>query len=319
MRVLAAVLREFNKPFSIEEFDIGEPGPNETVVRVKAAGICGRDLVIWRGGFRNLKPPLVLGHEIFGEVNGRAVGVFGAITDGTCQYCRAGKENLCENLQFFGEGKPGGYAEAVIAPMNNIFELPDNDYAKYAATICPLATAIHASRLGNVEPGTKVLVTGAGGGVGIHAIQYLKYLGAYVISVTSPAKADFVSRYSDEVITEREFSRRVRNVDVVLEIVGAATINESLRALKREGILVLIGNTEGEEVRLVRPALTVMREHRIVGSAAYNKAEVLKAVELVHKGVVRPVYRVYDFKDVNKAYEDLVSQRVLGRAVLMFR
>ncbi|WP_243681153.1 alcohol dehydrogenase catalytic domain-containing protein [Vulcanisaeta souniana] len=57
MRVLAAVLREFNKPFNIEEFDIGDPSPNDVVVRVRAEGICGRDLVIWKGGFRNLKPP----------------------------------------------------------------------------------------------------------------------------------------------------------------------------------------------------------------------------------------------------------------------
>ncbi len=317
MRVLAAVLKEFNKPFSIEEYDIGEPGPNDAIVRVKAVGICGRDLVIWRGGFKNLRPPLVLGHEVFGEVDGRAVGVFGAITDGTCPYCRAGKENLCVNLQFLGEGRPGGYAEAVIVPSSNVFRLPDSDYVKYAAAICPLATAIHASRLGGIDSGTRVLVTGAGGGVGIHAIQYLKSLGAYVISITSPGKADFVARYSDEVITDREFSRKVRDVDVVLEIVGAATINESLRALKREGVLVLIGNTEGEEIRLIRPALTVMREHRIVGSAAYTRREVLEAVDLLHKSVVKPVYRVYNFRDINRAYDDLVNLRVLGRAVLV--
>ncbi|MGC8606850.1 MAG: alcohol dehydrogenase catalytic domain-containing protein [Vulcanisaeta sp.] len=318
MRVLAAVLREFNKPFSIEEYDIGEPGPNDVVVKVRAEGICGRDLVIWRGGFRNLKPPLILGHEIFGELNGRAVGVFGAITDGTCPYCRAGKENLCVNLQFFGEGKSGGYAEAVIVPKNNVFELPDNDYVKYAAAVCPLATAIHASILSNIGSGTRVVVTGAGGGVGIHTIQYLKSLGAYVISITSLGKADFVARFSDEVITERDFSRKVKDVDVVLEIVGAATINESLRALKREGTLVLIGNIEGEEIRLTRPALTVMREHRIIGSAAYTRSEVLRAVELLHKDIIKPIYRSYGFRDVNQAYNDLLNQKVLGRAVLTF-
>lgn len=317
MKVRAAVLREFNKPFSIEDIDVGEPGPNDVVVRVKASGICGRDLVIWRGGFRNLKPPLILGHEIYGELNGKPVGVHGAITDGTCEYCRAGKENLCVNLQFFGENRFGGYAEAVIAPRNNVFELPDSEYEKYAASICPLATAIHASRIGGVHEGSRVLVTGAGGGVGIHTIQYLKYLGAYVIAITSPGKADLVSRYADEVVIDPEFSRKVKNVDVVLENVGAATINESLRALKREGVLVLIGNTEGEEIRLMRPALTVMREHRIIGSAAYTKREVLDAVDLVHKGIVKPIYAKYSLSDVNRAYEDLTKHRVLGRAVLI--
>lgn len=76
-------------------------------------------------------------------------------------------------------------------------------------------------------------MTGAGGGVGIHTIQYLKSLGARVVSVTSPSKSEIVSRFSDQVITQKDFSKQVKDVDVVIELVGSETINESLRALRR--------------------------------------------------------------------------------------
>lgn len=308
-------MKNFNEPFQIEEIDI-KPRRDEALVKVKASGICGRDLVIWKGGFKNLQLPLILGHEIFGEFNDAPIGIYGALTCGECKYCRSGKENLCTSLQFLGEGKAGGYAEAIAVPKNNIFPLPDREYEKYAATVCPLATAIHASKLADVK-GKKVLVTGAGGGVGIHTIQYLKFLRAHVISITSESKVSIVKKYSDEVITEKEFSKIIRDVDVVFEIVGADTINESLRALSREGTLVLIGNVSGAEISLKRPALTIMREQKIIGSAAYTKKEVQEAVELVHRGIIEPIYAKYKLEDANQAFKDLIQGKIIGRAVLV--
>jgi len=317
IRVRAIVLREFGKPFIMEEIDIGDASPGDVVVRVRAVGICGRDLVVWRGGFRNLKPPLVLGHEVYGELEGRPVGVYSNVYCGKCRYCLSGKENLCDSASLLGETRYGGYAQYLIIRRDNLVTLPDNEYEKYAATICPVATVIHASRLIGMRGSSRVLVTGAGGGVGIHAIQYLKAAGNYVIAVTSPRKADSVSRYADEVVTDEAFSGKVRDVDVVFEMVGARTINESLRSLKKEGVLVLVGNVTGEEVILKRPALTIMREHRIIGTAAYTMSEYKEAIELVSRGVIKPHYVTYRMSDVNRAYDDLANSRVLGRAVIM--
>lgn len=113
---------------------------------------------------------------------------------------------------------------------------------------------------------------GAGGSVGMHMIQYLKTLGAKVIAVTSSGKKPKVEKYADEVVLEGQ--RYPGKVDIVYDNVGAPTINEGLRSLDKEGTLVLIGNVEGQEIVLKRPALTIMREQRIVGSAAYTSAEV---------------------------------------------
>ncbi|MGC8569340.1 MAG: alcohol dehydrogenase catalytic domain-containing protein [Nitrososphaeria archaeon] len=312
----AAVLESFGAPFVIKDVE-ERPGQGEVVVNIKASGICGRDLVIWRGGFRGLRPPLILGHEIFGELDGRSVGVFGAISCGRCRYCVSGKENLCESLIFLGEGRPGGYAERVSVPPENVFSLPDSDYVKYAAATCPLATAIHAATVAGAKRGETALVTGAGGGVGIHSIQYFRKLGLKVVSVTSEGKKDVVSRYSDEVITDARFSDHVKDVDVVFEMVGASTINESLRSLSKEGRLVLIGNVEGRSLELIRPALSIMKEHRIIGSAAFTRREYLRAVELIHTGEITPHYKTYRLDEVNEAYRDLLSSRVIGRAVLL--
>ncbi|AWR95633.1 alcohol dehydrogenase catalytic domain-containing protein [Acidianus brierleyi] len=311
----AAVLEEFGKPLLIKDVNMSG-NDNDVLVNIKSSGMCGRDIVIWKGGFRNLKLPLILGHEIFGELNGNPVGVFGTIVCGNCRYCREGKENLCENSVFFGEGRPGGYAESVYAPKDSIFSLPDKDYEKYAASVCPIATSIHASRLANVRQNTEVLVTGAGGGVGIHMIQYLKSLGAYVISITSESKKEEVGKFSDEVITEKEFSRLVKGVDVVMELVGSETINESLRSLSRDGTLVLIGNVSGKEISLKRPALTIMKQQRIIGSASYTRKEVLEAVDLIHDQKIIPIYKRYELINVNNAIKDLIEGRILGRAIL---
>ena len=312
----AAVLENFGEPFVIKRLEIRQ-NINEVLINVRASGICGRDLVIWKGGFRNLKPPLILGHEIFGKLNGSNVGVFGAVTCGKCRYCLSGKENLCESLTFMGEGRFGGYADMVSAPKENVFLLPDSNYEKYAAAACPLATAIHAAKVAEAKSGESAIVTGAGGGVGIHSIQYFKKLGLKVYSVTSENKKDAVSKYSDDVLTDKNFSEHIKDVDVVFEIVGASTINESLKSLKKEGRLILIGNVEGKNLELMRPALSIMREHRIIGSAAFTKKEYLEAVDLIHKDEIKPYYRTYPLDEVNRAYKDIMHGKVTGRAVLL--
>jgi Zn-dependent alcohol dehydrogenases len=285
-------------------------------VNVKACGICGRDVVIWKGGFKNLKLPVIPGHEIFGYHENKPVAIFPAISCGKCEYCLAGKENLCANLIFYGEGIDGGYAEIIYSPTENVIQLKDDNFEAYAASACPLATAIHASQIAEIKSSTRVLVTGAGGGVGIHAIQYLNHLNAYVIAQTSKNKVSYLKDFANEVISEPNFSNVIKNVDVVFELVGSLTINESLRVIKREGKIILIGNISGEELVLKRPALSIMREHRIIGSAAYTKKEYREALDLIHEQKIKPIYKEYSLDEVNIAIHDLLKGNVLGRAVL---
>ncbi|QXJ31056.1 alcohol dehydrogenase catalytic domain-containing protein [Saccharolobus shibatae] len=305
----AAILTQFNSPFVI-----GNAEPKGVGVKVNVAytGICGRDLVIWKGGFKNLKLPLILGHEIVGYYKGRPVAIYPNLNCGSCEYCKSGKENLCDNARILGEGEiTGGYAEEVIIPERNIIPLPDDKLEKYAATMDPVATAIHATKLANLNRDSKVLVTGAGGGVGIHLVQYLKYLGISSIYGLS-SKGEKLQELGVTPISDI----RGEKFDAIFELVGSKTINDSLRALKKEGILVLIGNTEGEPITLLRPAMTIMRQHKIIGSASYTKAEYEEAIKLVGEGKIKAIYEIYELERINEAYKKMMERKVLGRAVL---
>lgn len=305
VRARAAVLREFGRPFEMDYINVAA-GEDDVIVKVKSTGVCGRDIVVWRGGFRNLKLPLVLGHEVFGVTeDGEPVGVYPA-------------DPSSEEFLPIGERRQGGYAEVVAAPRSNIVRLPDEDFDKYAAATCGVATMIHASKVAGLKPGDRVFVTGASGGVGIHGIQYLSnVLQAKVIAYTrSREKAHVLESLGVNAVTDLSFYRSLGRVDYVFEIVGAPLINESMRSLRRGGTLVLVGNVNGEPIVIERPALIVMRELKISGTSAYTKSEYEEAVKLIAEGVVKPFYKAYRLSDVNVAYNDVLSGKVLGRAVL---
>ncbi len=315
MRIRAAILKEFRKPFSIEEIDI-EPKEDEVVVNIKAVGVCGRDLVVWKGGFRNLKPPLILGHEIFGEYEGKPVAVFPAKVGKECLKLSEGKENLCNDYSIIGEKEIGGYSEAITIPKWNLIDLPDMNYEKYAAAACGVATIIHANNLAKLDKGSKVLVTGSNGGVGIHAIQYLSNLYEVYAYVRSEDKAKQLKDLNVIPITSFDFYKNSGKVDAVFEIVGSLTINESMLSLKKEGKLILIGNISGEPINIIRPAFIVMNEISIIGSAAYNKKEYEDAIKTIGEGKIKPFYKSYSLNEINNAYNDIINGKVVGRAVL---
>ena len=308
-RYRAAVLRGFGEPFSVEEVEAWDAPEGWVWLRVRATGVCGRDRVVWMGGFANLKPPLILGHEVFGELDGAAYGVYPAIP----RDC--GSPGACTGI--LGEDVPGGYAEYVAVPRENLVPLPTRDFESYAAAVCGVATLMHAARVAGVGAGDRVLVTGSLGGVGIHGIQYLLGLGARVYAYTRRRdKAGILAELGAEPVHDLQFYRRHGRVDVVVELVGARTINESMRALRHGGTLVLVGNVHGEPVTIARPALLVMREIRIVSSAAYTREEYEAAVRMVGSGRVKPFYKTYKLEEVNEAYRDIGEGRIVGRAVI---
>ncbi len=315
-KVKAAVLEEFGSPFRVREVELEAPD-DWVLVDVKSVGVCGRDVVVWRGRFANLRPPLILGHEVFGEYKGRPVAVFPAIVGEECIELMPGRENLCREYSILGENVPGGYASSVAVPKWNLIDLPDSGYDKYAAAACGVATLMHSARRAGVGPGDKVLVTGASGGVGVHGIQYLRLIGAEVYAYTrSPEKARVLRELGAKVVDSPDFYRREGRMDAVMEIVGAATINWSMRTLKPGGTLVLIGNVGGDPVVIERPALLVMRELTITGTAAYTRREYEEAIRLIGEGLIKPFYRTYKLEEINKAYEDMTKASLVGRAVL---
>ena len=145
----AMVLDQASQPLRAAELPVPEPGPDQILIKVAACGVCRTDLHVFDGELSHPKLPLVLGHEIVGRVEalgekvegfaiGERVGVpWLGFTDGTCFYCRSGRENLCDNPRFTGYQIDGGYAGCTVADARYCFKLPDNySDAEAAPLLC---------------------------------------------------------------------------------------------------------------------------------------------------------------------------------------
>ncbi|HEY7563608.1 MAG TPA: L-threonine 3-dehydrogenase, partial [Acidimicrobiia bacterium] len=174
------------------------PGPQDALIRVRKASICGTDLHIhrWdRWAAETIPVPLVIGHEFMGEivavgeaVEGLGVGQRAAgeghITCGHCRNCRAGRRNFCHNHLGLGVTRPGAFAELVALPANNVFPLPDHITDDVGAVLDPLGNATHTALSFDLV-GEDVLVTGAGP-IGVMATAISRHVGARFVVVTDP-------------------------------------------------------------------------------------------------------------------------------------
>jgi NADPH:quinone reductase-like Zn-dependent oxidoreductase len=340
----AVVLRQFGPAENLTVEEVPAPSadtlrPGEALLRVEAVGVCYHDLINRMGNLPRTKLPSILGHEIAGtvtaigpEVRGVAVGQRVATIQrapcGRCDLCRRDRASLCKEGLFFGEESPGGYASWVVAPEQALAVVPAGlDMNEAAICACTLGTALHVARTrGRVQAGEQVLITGASGGVGLHAIQMVRHLGARPIAVTSsPDKAARLHEAgAEEVIIApdlqfaREARRRTggRGADVVLEITGALTFDQSLRSLAPAGRLVVVGNLETKMVE-INPGLIILKELEIIGSFATSTAELREVFELVAAGRLKPIVTgVMPLREAAAAHRILQDRGVFGRMVL---
>ncbi len=165
-----------------------EPGPDEVLVRVQAAGICAGDMYIYLGKNPYADYPRIAGHEISGTVEKAGRNVSGVtpgslvvvepfVGCGKCYPCRIGKSNCCANLCILGVNLPGGYAEYLTAPARNIHSVPKGLSSLWASFAEPLAIGVQACRRGEVQPGEYVLILGCGP-IGLALIEVAKARGA---------------------------------------------------------------------------------------------------------------------------------------------
>ncbi len=340
----AVVLREFGGPENLKVEEVEAPSadrlrPREVLVRVRAVGMCYHDIINRSGNLPRTKLPSILGHEIAGEVaaTGSEVQSFRAgdrvasiqrVHCGRCDLCRRGRTTLCKEGVFFGEEIPGGYAEFVVAEEQGFARVPDGIAFEEASICgCTIGTAIHVVRTrGAVQLDETVLITGASGGVGLHAIQVCRLTGARVLAVTSSPQKEARLREAgaDEVIVspDLKFGPQVRRatggrgVDVVLEITGALTFDQALRSLAPAGRLIVVGNLETRPVSFM-PGLVILKELEIRGSFATTTAELSETFRLVTEKKIRPIVsRVMPLADAGRAHQILYDRGVTGRIVL---
>jgi D-arabinose 1-dehydrogenase-like Zn-dependent alcohol dehydrogenase len=334
----AVVLRRFGEP---EELSLGtmpapDVGDEELLVRVRACGVCGHDVLARRGKLGG-PLPRVLGHEIAGAVErvgvaverftpGDRVVLNQRRSCGRCRACRAGQPNHCTSGPgFYGEDLPGGYAQYVVAGPENAVRLPNQiDDVTAAALPCGVVTALHALARAEVSLGETVAVVGAGGGVGVHAILLARLSGARVVAVTH--RAEKVARLEalkpDLVVAAEaaELAAAVRSaaggpVDVVIDCAGV-TLPASLRMLRHGGRLALLGNVDPRLLEL-QAGLLILKEIALLGSSHGTPAELATAVELVRAGRLAPVVdAVLPLDQAAEAHRRLGSGQTVGRVIL---
>jgi D-arabinose 1-dehydrogenase-like Zn-dependent alcohol dehydrogenase len=337
----AVVLRRLGGPEELEYGEVPDPelGPGEALVRVKAEGVCGRDLIDRRGGFRGLPLPVILGHEFAGEVLKVAPGVTELspgdrvanllrLGCGVCGACQRGETPICERAwQSFGQTRNGGYAELVVAPAAALVRVPAQVSDVEAASVaCTFGVALRALRtFGRLTLGDRVLVTGASGGVGMAAIQIAKALGAEVFAATgSESKHEALAKAgADEVVVDAgaTLHAKVREkaplgVDVALELTGSPTFTASLRSLKNGGKLVLVGNILADSIKF-NPGAVILYGYQILGSAGCTRTDLEDAFSLVAaKKLEVVINQVLPLEKASEAHRVLAERGAVGRIIL---
>ena len=341
--MLAMVLIRPGSPpqLSLTEVPDPVPGPGEALVRVAACGLCHHDLLVLKGLLRRgVKPGLILGHEVSGTVTQVGSGVTSVrpgnrvvtiLTDacGQCDRCRHGLEHRCSTGKGIGHGRDGGLAQYLAVSEFSLVPVPDSlDLASAALFACPMGVALQGLQVAaQVRPGEIVVVTGAGGGLGVHAVQLGAALGCRVLAVTSsPKKASRLTELGAAEVIEAgplDFSEVVRaltedqGANVVVDTVGSALFPSTWRSLAQYGRWIILGEVAGGAVTL-DPAEVIFRDAQILGSSGVSRALVTQVGEMVSQGLVQPVVEhTLPLEQADAAFDLLASRDVLGRVLLV--
>lgn len=294
-----------HRPLELHEVPIPQPGPDEVLIRVHAAGICHSD-VHYRAGKSRIHPlPLTLGHEVAGVIEatganvkrhhaGDRVCVHYLSTCGTCEWCIRDNEQFCAAGEMIGKHRNGGYAEFIVMPARSVFALPvEIPFEHGAIMMCSSATSYHALRKARFRAGETVAVFGVGG-LGISAIQIAQALGArevFAIDI-QPSKLELAkqfgavpvnARLTDAVTAIRELTQG-RGTDVALELVGLpSTMRQAVQALAIMGRAALAGITEkGFEILPYQELIN--REAEIIGVSDHLACEIPELLAFARSG-----------------------------------
>lgn len=326
-----------------EDVALPELRPNDVRIKVEACGVCFHDVVTRNGVMRRgVKMPLIPGHEVSGIVEsvGPMVRLFKPGDRvctaqrrhicGYCRYCRSGRETSCDEREFLGDaGLNGGYAEYVCVEDDNVSHVPDGVRLDEAAIVaCAIGTELNAIRdVAHVQPGDKVLVTGAGGGLGVHGLQIARAAGGYVYAVTTtPEKAGKLKEYGahEVIVTGRgeDFSQQLKEatagegVDVAIDNVGSVLFEPTRRSLGMGARWIFVGQLTGDFVKL-NPAQLFMRDISIKSAKSTSRKQLQDSLELVRQGLVKPVISMsLPLEQAPYAHEQVETGKAFGRVLL---
>ena len=337
----------------VRDLDMPKATGSQVVVKVRSSGVCHSDIHLWEGGYegiegqflkatdRGVTYPLTPGHEIAGMIESLGeeaereaidkndkVIVYPWIGEGVCPACRVGEENLCDKPRSLGVYTDGGYAEYVLVPSYKyLVKIGDLDTDVAATLSCSALTAYGAVKNADLKPNDKVVIVGAGGGLGLMAVQLAKAVtGARIIALDLDKEKLKVAKENgaDEIVSPNDGdpAKRVMDItdnlgaDAIIDFVNASkTVETDMKMLRRRGRAVLVG-LFGGELKLSLVSMPT-RAYRLIGSYTGSLSDLIELVSLAKRGVIEPVVsHRFKLNQASQALQMLKDGKILGRGVI---
>jgi len=313
----------------LEYTDVPKPVPaaNEVLVRVSACGICRTDLHVIEGELRPRKSPITPGHQVVGVVEAVGAGVkqhrvgdrvgiaWLHSTDGTCEYCRASKENLCDAPSFTGWTVDGGYAEYALGEESFVYPIPDGfDDLKAAPLLCAGIIGFRALRLSAIERGGRLGLYGFGAAAHV-AIQVARHWGAEVYACTRDERHQKLALELGAVWAGGTVAEPPKKLDSAIIFAPAGEIVlAALKALRKGGTLALGGIHMSE----IPPMdYDLLYGERVVRSVANNtRQDGHDFLKVAAEIPVQISTEIFPLAEANRALNALKNDAIRGAAVL---
>jgi propanol-preferring alcohol dehydrogenase len=309
--------------------NVPDPAPqkSELLVRVNFCGVCRTDLHVVEGELPPRKSPVIPGHQVVGIIEklgpdahrfsiGARVGVpWLHSTDQSCEYCRAGMENLCDHPTFTGYTVDGGYSEYSVAPEDFVYSIPKEFSDEQAAPLlCAGIIGFRSLRLSGIKPGGRLAFYGFGAAAHV-AIQVARHWGVEVYAATRGAKHQKLALQLGAAWAGEATAEPPAKLDAAIIFAPAGElVPTALRSLKKGGVLVL-GGIHMSPIPSFE--YNLIYQERVIRSVANNTRQ--DGEDFFRIAAEIPIHsqvHMFPLRDANRALNDLKSDRINGAAVL---
>lgn len=314
-------------PLDLQEVPLPTPGPGQVRIRVHVCGLCHTDLHIVEADIALQKVPITPGHQIVGTIDAVTAGVrvlkegdrvgvpWLYSTDGTCNFCRRGQENLCDNARFTGLHADGGYADAMIVGEEFCYPIPmsfDDEHA--APLLCAGVIGYRSLRLSGARKGDRLALYGFGASAHI-VLQMARHIGCEVFVMTrSPAHRELALELGAAWVGTADDTSPEPAVAAIVFAPAGRLVLDALRNLRKGGTVALAGITMSQIPPL---DYSLLYQERTVRSVANStRLDVRECLELAADARIKTEVEAFTLEQANEALAALKHSRIRGAGVL---